>query len=212
MNAQRLVAALVTACLIGGGNADAVPLAVPMVSIAPPFVIGAPGRLDDANDRREVRRYDRADSTAAAYADIEVVGDATWLAHEIELYGRTAFGCDRLPAGSCRRERRTIGRARVLYVARGSRAELLWMAGRCGIRVGWRRIVEAPTGTMTVEAPPHRFMDALLAEFPSELGPPPDDATWAAAEAARRRYYAEPWCSAQQGASSENAPILINAP
>ena len=54
--------------------------------------------------------------------------------------------------------------------------------------------------------------DGLLAEFPSELGQPPDDAAWAAADAARRRYYAEPWCSAQQGASSEDADSLINAP
>ncbi len=90
----------------------------------------------------------------------------------------------------------------MLYVAFGSRAELLWVAGHRAIRLGWRRIIEAPTGTMTVEAPPPRFTSAMLAEFPSELGPTPlSDQAWAAAEADRRRYYAQPWCGAD-GAST----------
>lgn len=212
MRAELWCATFVALHLAAGG-AFAAPLA-PAGGGAAPFVIGAPGRSDDADDRREARRYDRADSAVAAYADIEAVGDATWLVQEVESYARRAVAvCGAPGAPSCRRERRTINGAHVLYVAAGGRAELLWVAGHRAVRLGWRRIVEAPTGTMTVEAPPQRFVEALLAEFPSALPAKSlgDDA-WVAAEADRRGYYAQrggvPWCSADQdaAATSDHAP------
>ena len=208
--------------LVAGSSALGASLASPVGSIALPFIIGSPGRSDSEHDRREARRYASSDSAVAPYADVDVVADATWLQHEIESYARRSFACDRLGAASCRRERRLVGRAWVLYVASGSRAELLWVAGRRAIRLGWRRIIEAPTGTMTVETPPQRFATALLTEFPSSLAATPlDDAAWAAAEADRRRYYAEldrvragenldVWCSADGAAERGNAETRVD--
>jgi len=192
MNVKRSAATLLAWHLAAASWAIAAPRAAPIASLAVPFIIGSAGRIDSDDDRREARRYDRADSAVAAYADVEEVDDATWLVHEIESYARRAFGCDRPAAATCRREKRTIGGAPVRYVASGSRAELLWAAGHRAIRLAWRRIVDAPSGTMTVEAPPQRFVTAMLTEFPSSLTPRPlDDAAWAAAEADRGRYYAE---------------------
>src|SRR5262245_58483015 len=74
------------------------------------FVIGAPGRLDGESDRRYPRRYQRADSAVAAYADIEMVQDPTWLRHEVEHYARRAMHCT--AAGWCRREVRKLAAGR----------------------------------------------------------------------------------------------------
>jgi len=76
-----------------------------------PFVIGAPGRLDHEGDRREPRLYPSADSQVAAYADVEVVRDPTWLRHEVEHYARRAVDCGALSLPWCGRTLRRVGSA-----------------------------------------------------------------------------------------------------
>ena len=87
VGAALVLLALVSTTAFG----DAPPPAMPtggLTGARTPFVIGAPGRLDGAADRRAPRLYERADSAVAAYADVEIVQDPTWLRHEIEHYAR----------------------------------------------------------------------------------------------------------------------------
>jgi hypothetical protein len=170
-------------------------VAQPIV-VRAPFVIGAPGRLDAAEDQRFPRRYQRADSLLGAYADVEVVADPTWLTHEIESYARRAVDCSGVGRDWCRRERRQLGRARVIALASGVRAEVVWRsAGNVAVRLGWRRIVVTPSGTMTLDTPPADFAAALLAEYPSWLDARAleahGDPRWALNEVDRLLYYAD---------------------
>jgi hypothetical protein len=136
-----------------------------------PFVIGSPGRLDGAGDRRRPRRWFRSESAIDAYADVEEVDDATWLRHELEGYVLRIANCAELGSAWCWREVRRIGADVVSFVAAGVHAEIAWIAhDRQAVRLGWRRVVEAPTGTLTADTPPADFAAALLAEFPSQLG------------------------------------------
>lgn len=157
------------------------------------FVVGAPGRLDTEGDRRHPRLYQRADSAVAAYADIEEVQDRTWLRHEIEHYARRAVDCAGVGQAWCRREVQRFGSSRVISLASGAHAELVWLSGNRAVRLGWRRIVDARLGTMTLDTPPADFTAALLAEFPSQLEAfefdPWRDRVWAATEADRLLYY-----------------------
>jgi hypothetical protein len=158
-----------------------------------PFVIGAPGRLDSEGDRREPRRYLRDDSAVGAYADVEQVADACWLQHEIEAYARRGLDCaGKMPP--CRREQRRIEGAIVILLNDGVRAEIVWSSGLSyAVRLGWRRIVTTPTGSMTVDAPPREFAAAMLAQFPSRLRAVDlsDSDAWARSEIDRLLYYAD---------------------
>jgi hypothetical protein len=158
------------------------------------FVIGAPGRLDAAGDRRYPRFYRRADSAVGAYADIEEVQDGTWLRHEIEHYARRAVDCAGLAETWCRRDVRRFGPMRVIALFSGAHAELVWLAaGNRAVRLGWRRIVDTPAGTLTLDTPPWDFTSAVLGEFPSALEgfefDPRQDRVWAATETDRLLYY-----------------------
>lgn len=163
--------------------------------VRPPFVIGAPGRLDAAGDRRHPRRYLRDDSAIGAYADIEEVEDPTWLRHEIQSYVRQAIDCAGAGPPWCRREVRRIGSVRVISLAGGTHAEVVWLSGeRLAVRLGWRRIVVTPAGSMTLDAPPQDFARALLAELPSEIEArelDADQAGWQANEVDRLLYYTD---------------------
>ena len=176
-------------------------------SVAPPlagatawprtvFVIGAPGRLDSAGDQRRPRLSAGAESAAAAYADVEVVQDPTWLRHEIEHYARRSIDCAGLSAPWCGRAAVRRGAARVIALTAGAHAELLWLSGRdTAVRLGWQRLVQTPTGTMTLDDPPAAFAAALLAQFPGrrdvfELDAA-HEARWRAEEVDRLLYYAE---------------------
>lgn len=164
--------------------------------VRPPFVIGAPGRLDAAGDRRQPRRYLRDDSAIGAYADIEEVEDPTWLRHEIRSYVRGAVDCAGLRPPWCQREVRRLGAARVIALAAGTQAELVWVSGgNLAVRLGWRRIVVTPAGSMTLDVPPEEFARALLDEFPSQIEAHEldagQDAVWEANEVERLLYYAE---------------------
>src|SRR5262245_27118632 len=159
-----------------------------------PFVIGSPGRLDAEGDRREPRRYLRDDSAVGAYADIEEVDDSRWLQHEIESYARRSVDCTDLAPAWCRREVRRFGRARVIALAAGAHAQLVWRSGRSrAVCLGWTRIVVTPVGTMTLDAPPEAFAAALQAEFPSdlELRDLADGDGWAIDEVDRLLYYVD---------------------
>lgn len=158
------------------------------------FVIGAPGRLDTQGDRRLPRLYQRADSAVAAYADVEEVQDRTWLRHEIEHYARRTVDCAGVGPAWCRREVQRFGAAHIIALAAGTHAELVWLSGgNRAVRLGWRRIVDARMGTMTLDAPPADFTGAVLAEFPSQLEAfeldPERDRVWAAMETDRLLYY-----------------------
>jgi hypothetical protein len=184
---------------LGRSFADAAPPALPVGGLTGqrmPFVIGAPGRLDGEADRREPRLYQRADSAVAAYADIEVVQDRTWLRHEIEHYARRSIDCRDIARAWCRREVRQVGTARVIALASGAQAELVWPSGgNRAVRLGWRRIVETRSGTMTLEVPPAEFANALLTAFPSQLEAFDFDAAhgraFAADEVDRLLYYVD---------------------
>jgi hypothetical protein len=161
-----------------------------------PFVIGAPGRLDADGDVRHPRLYRRVDSLVAAYADVEEVQDRRWLRQEIEGYARRAVDCAGLERTWCRREVERVGAAPVIHLAAGAHAELVWLSGgNRAVRLGWRRIVDTRTGTMTLEAPPADFAAALLAEYPSQLEAlgfdPAHDRAWAEGEVDRLLYYLE---------------------
>jgi hypothetical protein len=161
-----------------------------------PFVIGAPGRLDSAGDRRVPRLLPRSESAVAAYADVEVVQDPTWLRHEIEHYARRAVDCAGLTPSWCRRTVRRCASGRVIDLAAGEHAEWVWLSGADrAVRLGWRRIVETSTGTMTVDAPPADFAAAMLADFPSRLEGFEFDAAreraWGGAEVDRLLYYVD---------------------
>jgi len=153
------------------------------------FIVGAPDRLAVAGDRQQPRRYERVESAVGAYADVDELVDATWLRHEVEGYARRAADCDRLPPGPCLRARRQFGTAAAIHLVRGEHAEMVWTSGHRAVRLGWRRMVTTPTGTMTVDEPPADFAAALAAEFPSDLDPASVDATWADDEVERRLYY-----------------------
>ncbi|MFN8641951.1 MAG: hypothetical protein U0802_09940 [Candidatus Binatia bacterium] len=155
------------------------------------FILGAPDRLAAAGDRREPHRTERIASAVAAQADVEAVGDPTWLRQEVETYARRAADCTRPVATPCRREARRIAGAWVIALVAGSHAEIVWTSGRRAARLEWRRLVSAADGTMTVEDPPADFAALLLAELPSDLDArAADDASWAEAEVDRRLYYA----------------------
>lgn len=156
-----------------------------------PFIVGAPGRRDSDSDRRLPRRYDRDDSLLVAYADIDVVSDPTWLVHEVESYARRALACESLGSTGCQRETRRVGTGYGRYVAAGLRAEIVWVARESrAVRVGWRRVVATPGGTMTVDTPPERFFRSVVDEYPSALpAAPPAGAAWAEAEVDRLLYY-----------------------
>jgi hypothetical protein len=148
--AALVLLALLSATAFG----DAPPPAVPtggLTGARTPFVIGAPGRLDGAADRRAPRLYERADSAVGA---------------------------------------------RVIALAVGPRAELVWLsAGNRAVRLGWRRVVETHGGTMTLEVPPAQFAGALLAAFPSQIEAFAFDAArgrrFAADEVDRLLYYVD---------------------
>lgn len=168
------------------------------------FVIGAPGRLDAEGDRRHPRFYQRADSAVAAYADIEEVQDGTWLRHEVEHYARRTVDCAGVGYAWCRREVRRFGSTRVIALTSGAHAELVWFAaGNRAVRLGWRRIVDTPAGTMTLDTPPADFASAVLAEFPSQLEAfefdPGRDRLWAAKETDRLLYYIDQVVAALPG-------------
>ncbi len=167
----------------------------PMVREASPrgrFVIGTADRLAMPGDRRQPRRYERVESAVGAYADVDEVGDTTWLAHEVEGYARRAVDCDGRRPDPCRREVRRVGAATVIHLVSGNHAELLWTSGRRAVRLGWRRLVTTPTGTMTVDEPPADFTAALLAELPSDLALRAlDGSAWAEDEIDRRLDHAE---------------------
>jgi hypothetical protein len=159
-----------------------------------PFIVGAPGRLDSEGDRREPRRYLRDDSAVGAYADVEEVADPLWLQHEIEAYARRGLDCAGQASPWCRREQRRIEGASVVLISSGVRAEIVWLSGLSrAVRLGWRRIVATPTGSMTVDSPPREFAAAMLAAFPSRLRPVDlaDSDAWARAEIDRLLYYAD---------------------
>jgi hypothetical protein len=87
---------------------------------------------------------------------------------------------------------RPLGNTAVIHVISGARAEMLWTSGHRAVRLGWRRVVDTPTGTMTVDDPPADFAADLLAELPSDLGPSElDAARWADDEIDRRLDYAD---------------------
>lgn len=174
-----------------------------------PFVVGAPGRLDGDGDWRHPRRYRRADSLVGAYVDIEEVDDPTWLRHEVESYARRAVDCTGVLASWCRREVRDLAAGRVIFLTAGVHAELVWVThDRVAVRLGWQRVVVAPTGSMTIEAPPADFAAAVLGEFPSQLGAFAFDAqreaSWAEREAGRLLYYVEEVIAALPAVGTES--------
>lgn len=156
------------------------------------FIIGSPERLAMAGDRQEPRRYERVESAVGAYADVDEVGDATWLRHELEGYAWRASDCAARPRDRCAAVVRRVAADTVIHLIRGAHAEILWTSARRAVRLGWRRLVETPTGTMTIDDPPADFAAALLAELPSDLSPASLDASrWADDEIDRRLDYAE---------------------
>jgi hypothetical protein len=173
-----------------------------------PFVVGAPGRLDMDGDRRQPRRVRDVDSAVRAYADIEEVVDGTWLSHEIEAYAHRAIDCAGYEQRWCRREVRRVAGSRVIFVAAGAHAEIIWPArGNAAVRLGWTRLVSTPVGSMTLDEPPNDFAQALLQEFPSELrlrtwNPDAGD-DWRAAEETRLRYYTDQVLAALENVEGE---------
>jgi hypothetical protein len=153
------------------------------------FIVSSPDRLASVGDRQHPRRYERVESAVGAYADVDELVDATWLRHEVEGYARRAADCDRLPPGPCGWGRRRVEGATVIHLARGEHAEMLWTSGNRAVRLGWRRTVTTPTGTMTVDEPPADFAAGLVAEFPSDLDPASGSAAWNDDEIERRLYY-----------------------
>jgi hypothetical protein len=116
---------------------------------------------------------------------------------------------------------RRLGSARVIFLASGMHAELVWMSGAgTAVRLGWQRIVDTRTGTMTLDDPPADFAAALLAEFPSGLAAFEFDAArdraWAGDEADRLRYYLDladhsrqPWCAAAAPSLSPSLSLSL---
>jgi hypothetical protein len=180
--------------VLSGVAAATAPGAAAPAAFRRPFVIGAPGRLDGAGDRRHPRRWFRSESAIDAYADVEEVDDPTWLRHELEGYVRRTADCGELGSAWCWREVRRIGADVVSFVAAGVHAEITWIAhDRQAVRLGWRRVVEAPTGTLTADTPPADFAAALLAEFPSQPSAErlaePHAIDWRETEVDRLLYY-----------------------
>lgn len=156
------------------------------------FVIGSPGRLAMAGDRRHPRRYERVESAVGAYADVDEVADPTWLRHEVEGYARRAVDCAAAAPHPCRRALARLRGAPVIALASGGHAEMLWTSGRRAVRLAWRRQVATPRGTMTVDEPPADFAAALLAALPSDLALAAlDGPAWTEDEIDRRLDYAE---------------------
>jgi hypothetical protein len=154
------------------------------------FIVGTPDRLALAGDRQHPRRHECVASAIAAYADIDEVVDPTWLPHEVEGYARRAAACAPPAAVPCRRAPRRLGTAWGIHLVTGSRAEIVWTSGRRAVRLGWRRVVNTPTGSMTLDDPPAEFAAALLAELPSDLHRVARAGeAWADAELDRRLYY-----------------------
>lgn len=174
-----------------GGGAQTAGLAAALAGGHTPFIIGAPGRIDAPGDQRAPRRHAGIESSVGAYADVESLRDDTWLAHELVAYVRRRGAC-RDGGIACGYRTRLIGAHAVLALARGHRAEIVWRSGRHAVRLGWHRLVETATGTMTVEDPPADFAAALFAAYPSDLAAAPVDvARWDEDEPDRLAYYAE---------------------
>lgn len=156
------------------------------------FIAGAPDRLAQAGDRRLPRRRHRAESSVGAYADVDQVVDPTWLAHEVAGYAHR-FPCE--PNADCRRTVRRFGGGSVIHLVSAGRGEMLWTSGKHAVRLGWRRVVNTATGTMTVEQPPADFLAEALREWPTDLPTLSLDAggrsIWAEDEPDRRLYYVE---------------------
>ena len=170
----------------------AAPTAPSARELGPRFIIGTPDRLAMPGDHRQPRRYERIESAVGAYADVDDVADATWLRHELEGYARRTVDCRAQPSDRCRRALAQLRGLPVIQLISGSHAEMLWTSGRRAVRLGWRRVVTTPTGTMTVDEPPADFAAALLLELPSDLALTTlDDPTWAEDEIDRRLDYAE---------------------
>lgn len=156
------------------------------------FIVGASDRLALPGDRQQPRRYDRIESAIGAYADVDEVEDPTWLRHELEGYALRASDCPAHPRDICTAGMRQLGRAPVVQVISGPRAAVLWTCGHRAVRLAWRRIVDTPTGTMTVDDPPSDFATELLGACPSDLPAIAfDRAAWADAEIDRRLDYAD---------------------
>ncbi len=193
-----VAARAVFACLLVLGAVAAAPAATPPARVAwgGPFVIGTPGRPLDRGDRRQRHRFPASLTSARAYADVEVVRESTWLAQELEAYVRRMTDCGTLAAAWCHREFRRVAGAVVIMVARGGRGELVWRSGAdTAVRLGWRRIVETPTGTLTVDAPPVELVTTLLARWPSTLAADTFDRIrerrWIEGEVDRFLFYAD---------------------
>jgi len=175
-----------------------------------PFVIGAPGRPLDRGDRQQRRRLPASLTAARAYAEVEVVRDSTWLAQEIEAYVRRMTDCGTLTPAWCHREFQRVAGAVVIMLARGGRGELVWRSGAdTAVRLGWRRIRETPTGTLTVDAPPVALATTLLARWPSNLVAGTFDEArerrWMEGEVDRFLFYADRLAPAVSGDSDPRA-------
>jgi len=197
-----------TAVLFALLAAPAPPTAVPAPQRR--FIVGTPDRLTLAGDRQHPRRHERVESAVAAYADVDEVVDSTWLRHEVEGYARRAANCAGRPLVPCRRASVRLDGARVIQLVTGSHAEIVWMGGRHAVRLGWRRLVSTPTGTLTLDDPPADFAAALLAEYPSDLDAlaGSDGEAWADADIDRRLYYVER--ALDVGAASGAAPSVAS--
>ena len=177
------------------------------------FIVGMPDRLALAGDRQDPRRYERVDSSVGAYADVDEIADPTWLHHEVEGYARRAADCAARVLVPCSRAARRLGPGWVVQLVAGGHAEIVWTAGPRAVRLGWRRTVSTPTGTMTLDDPPADFAAALLAEFPSDLLPATsggaDAAAWSEDDIDRRLYYVGRALEAvaADGASSAPSPL-----
>jgi hypothetical protein len=132
------------------------------------FIVGMPGRFDGASDRAHARRYEGVDSAVRAYVDVDEVEDPTWLRYEVERYARHAFDCARMTAEWCARGSRRLGGTAVIHIAAGVHGELVWTSGRHAVRIGWRRVVETATGTMTLDMPPADFASSIAAKMPGD--------------------------------------------
>jgi hypothetical protein len=180
-----------------------------------PFVIGAPGRPLDMGDRRQRQRLPAAIVLARTYADVEVVRDPAWLDQEIETYARRMTDCDGVATVWCRREMRRVAGAAVIALARGGRGEIVWRSGRdTAVRLGWRRIVDTPTGTLTVDDPPGELAGQLLRRFPSALRHEPFDAArhqrWVAGEVDRFLAYADRLAAAAPGSEQRTFARFVD--
>lgn len=167
---HRPIACLVVALLLTSTAGASVDPSAAGSSAPRQFIIGMAGRLRSSTDRRYPRQWYRADSPVDAYVDVEEVEDPTWLSEEVQAYGRRVADCAELGPTWCRRELRPQDGGTVLFIAAGVNAEIVWVAdGNRAVRLGWRRVVETPTGTLTLDTPPEAFAALLLSDMPTRL-------------------------------------------